>query len=1178
MDKDLEIKLRKVYEDQLREKILGPGYTKEVFACSEDCSDEILDQDPLKIYTTGILGPVGAAESTNYVVDNNQDDEDFDNVTSDSNYVEDDDGIGTSNDNRKDADDYTNDSIGSDHIGIVTCVEGGTTKIRVEVKYATYVKIQDSEYPQVKVKLGDNYAMLDELFAKYDEHQDFVKELEKHCNEKSLKTLITCDSESKTISIRKRLTINPKKQPYINESNLLEVNFLVGRLFSSLYRRIDHAYTLDFEVTDNSEVDERPFANSDDLNYCYKVYQAKGKKYIKFHVRNRKNNSDGKVKYSDCLFQTEVKMIPLDDKLKVFSEPVNMQIDKENTINEYIYRKVKNYGKGVGCAAVWDEDGKWIKTSYMPHNDVKKFSSQLDERYCEALKIKASQIQDCCQLFNLSHWETDNKALIARLRSFVQGYTNWHIRQQQIAQNDKTQKNAETAESILKLQQELNERLNENINYLESTPEALTCFKLANTAMLIQMTIARNEHFKKNRPVADITEDKETLDKLIWFKNNDQSAQNAPARYYPFQLAFLLMNVKSTFEQQDRYHKDVVDLIWFPTGGGKTEAYLALTALTIISRRRRSSDTSKTRGVSVIMRYTLRLLTSQQFERASYLICALEFMRTNRALAANLGEVPITIGQWIGNSKREQWDHRNGKWGRYNNMPASERACATNPHPVTYCPWCGGKLVGNSNAEFGYIRYNQVKCLNRNCHFFDGLPIFYVDEALYNNPPTLLFATVDKLAQIYKTEPAKLLGRGTDTMSPDLIIQDELHLISGPLGSMVGFFESIVEKMAGKDGRIPKIIASTATTRNTDKLVKSLYARDVRIFPAQGITYDDNYFSHVENESLRRHIAICPQGYPVKAEIRVIAQLILARISMLKFYLAELGVDLKDTKAVNQAISNDQKLNTELDNYWSLVLYYNSLKDLGRTRSRISGEIFENLRYQKRYMHIPASLNFVWSGVDKRIKEFTSREDSSRIKDMLTAAESVTEFAPISEQHETLRVMKAIDLVLASNMISVGIDISRWDIMMMSGQPRSTSEYIQSSSRVGRTHKGLVVNLYSPQRIREYSMYENFTSYHNAYYRYVEPLSATPVTLQTIDNMVLNNIRACYQQYICIGCERDETINTIIDDFTKRFEMPKEIIDYMRNEMLKRWDEDEYVNSLRDIDPNCYAKISQISY
>lgn len=1170
-----ECQFRQVFDTQIREHILGPGLAKEIICCKEDASDEILDGDPKELYTTGVVYPTHILSDDNNDESNSDESENEEESDEQTVVLDDDDEDSDGDDEDESNSDPVKESqiqndrertACSDHIGLITCIDPNCEKITISINYAKYHRLSKEEGTQVKVKLGYHYDKLKELLSKYDTVDG---------NDKA-ESYISIDEDTKTISL-KRGDYKPE-YPKI-EGDLVEINYLFKKLFSpSFYQREVKTYSCTLDIKDNV-IEQEDFTIVCKC-YCRTNKNGSTKQYLKVLIRNKKQFKGLYIHQApteSCLFQLCMRVTPVNHLLVTYTDPVNYAFDTENNETEYLYRNIVNYGKGVGCAVNWKTSGEWIETAYIPHSEVKKFSNSLDGEYCEPFGLEEQKLNDACKLINLSHWKKDDSNYISRLEKFVAGYALWVDKQKEDAAKEPQFQSI--YHKILNLQDNLLTRLRDNIKYLKSNPIALDCFQLANTAMLIQMTIARNPHFKKNRDVSDIVEDGEIINSLTWFKDNEENASDdKKVSYRPFQLAFLLMNVKSTFVEDDEFRQKYVDLIWFPTGGGKTEAYLALTALTIIARRKTSQSDAEANGVSVIMRYTLRLLTTQQFERASYLICALEFMRNQQSI--NLGHGGrITIGRWIGQEKGDK------RTKFINGLQNGDKA-KTNPFPVTYCPWCGGKLVRDSKMNgaynHGYINEGETQCQNNNCLFHNAyLPIQYVDDILYRNPPTLLLATVDKFANLTKKEAAKMLGYGTDAKSPDLIIQDELHLISGPLGSMVGFFEMIVELLASKGGHSPKIIASTATTRNTGDQVYKLYNREVNVFPAQGITYNDNFFSHVEKKSMRRHIGISPQAFPVKAEIRIIAQLILAKIALLKTYLKEICVDITDTTEVSKALLENGQLRKEIDPYWTLVLYYNSLKDLGRTRSRVSQEIFENLRTQKRYMQFPPAFDFVWSGIDKRVQEFTSRMDSSQIKDMLTRAESQARLTENKETHILHENESNLDLVLASNMISVGIDVARWNVMLMSGQPRSNSEYIQSSSRVARNHMGLVVNIYSPQRIRECSMFENFTSYHEAYYKYVEPLSLTPVTIQILKNNILNNIRKCYQAYICSSSDKDSVLRSLIDEMQERFDLDKELAEFANNELCSRWnsnDDKDYVTSLRDVDPNCYTRIQELKY
>jgi superfamily II DNA or RNA helicase len=549
----------------------------------------------------------------------------------------------------------------------------------------------------------------------------------------------------------------------------------------------------------------------------------------------------------------------------------------------------------------------------------------------------------------------------------------------------------------------------------------------------------------------------------------------------------MVLSIKGIIDPQSEDRKDIVDLIWFPTGGGKTEAYLAVTAFTIVWRRMMNDETAS-KGVSVIMRYTLRLLTAQQFERASKLIASLEFLRRN--FKEELKSETISIGLWVGNQLTP---------GRLEEAQKAveeiERECKKkngrpdlkNGFQISSCPWCGTKLI--SENDYGFDADNvkfKIKCLNTNCTFHKEIPIQVVDEMLFKNPPTLLFATVDKFAQLaWKGESHSFFNSlDDDKLPPDLIIQDELHLLSGPLGSVVGIFESVVEQLCTKSNSniAPKIIASTATTRNTKQQIERLYGgRKVNIFPPSGLTYSDSFFAKESKvASKRKYIGFMPVGKTaIDTQLQLIAHLLEARIE------------------------NTEPLS---DDYWTLVSYYNSLKDVGKIRNKVGDEIIVNTAtLQARLFGRNNKWTYNYFGLEDRTEELTARVESSKIKAVLKQLENKFEVVERETKNgKKYQAVKssAIDLVLATNMFSVGIDIGRLNLMLINGMPKNIAEYIQASSRVGRKVEGLVVTFLDPNRARDKSYFEHYIPFHQAFYKSIEPLSVTPFTENTIDKML----------------------------------------------------------------------------
>lgn len=1146
-----EKEARDIIQEDIVLKMLGPGYAKDLIACSEDCRDEIIPENPRYAYTLGIMVPqqcqIDDDEKNPDAYPDNTEEENTDFTTQ-----KDEEEKLISGRVENDAQDEQ--KVSFSHIGLVTCLSMDTEDVCIVLNYGTYRKLSwDESIKQVKVLTGCCKNSIKQAIDSFGKNERLANTL----MENQLPDFDKCfvfNEENGTLTLADGLKEPESILCIPNDEYPIEAD-LVNLLLGDHYKREHHNYECRIQLKEVNGVQEV----DGNIKLYWNVFEAKGKKFLKVLMQSV---SDGPI------YQPEIVVTAPEGKIVSYVEPVtSLDNDEENNINEFVYRKVCNYGKGVNCAIAWDENVQRVYTTFTPSVDVEKFSNEVSDEY------NTDVIGASCTLRNLSIWSGWNdEQLIDNLEQFVKGYAQWCKKQD----SQKEPQYQNESQTIIDRQEELLKRLEDNVNYLNENEEARKCFKIANTAMLLQMVVARHPEFEKNRDCKIFHEEFDIYDNLEFFHNADYTALMEEPKYRPFQLAFLLMNVKSTFEIEDRYHKDIVDLIWFPTGGGKTEAYLALTALTIVHRRRRGQGT----GVSVIMRYTLRMLTSQQFERASYLICALEFLR-QKIKNLKLGKNEISIGIYVGSgvTPNKIEDLRAGKFGNFFKNVATRRD--ENPFPVSYCPWCGSRLVSPDGDSIGYDqRTGSLSCINQRCGYVNGLPIYYIDDQIYNHKPTLLFATVDKFAQLHKKLAQKLLNPNTND-SPDLIIQDELHLLVGALGSIVGLFESVVEALISKNGRVPKIVASTATTRNTKGLIKDLFNREVAVFPPQGLSYDDNYFSHIVPGAKRRHIGMMPLGYTNSniAEIRLAAFLLLARIKVFKKYLEDRGIDWASDKAVSQLFEPNNELLPELDNYWTDVFYFNSLKDLGRSRSRVSQEVAENFRAHKSLYQIPPSLSSLQSGFDQRVLEFTSRIESSRIKSFLTEAETRIRLG--QDNHGHVNVQSGKDLIFASNMISVGIDIARWNLMVMVGQPRSTSEYVQSSSRVARNTYGLVINLLNPLRLREHSLFENYRSFHATYYKSVEPLSVTPLTEATIKHNVLNNIIKIYRDYILEdpGLANDDLVNSIIEEiFDNRFNPDEALKDSLRYEIVNFNENGPFASSLRDITNDAYISIAQIKY
>ncbi len=635
------------------------------------------------------------------------------------------------------------------------------------------------------------------------------------------------------------------------------------------------------------------------------------------------------------------------------------------------------------------------------------------------------------------------------------------------------------------------ERMKEGIALFGSDAQVLRAYQLANMAMHVSAVMA----------------DKMREDPR--YKGGEQP------QWRPFQLAFLLMNLPSVVDPR---HADrrLADLIYFPTGGGKTEAYLGLIAFVLLLRRMRGKgQPHEGRGVAVLLRYTLRLLTLDQLGRAATLLCALEEIR--RKYPGELGDARFTIGLWVGQSAsanrlkevhQELHDYTPGR--------------TNSPFPLTSCPWCGEpikitniKLVDKAGkpTKKDFVRA-VVYCEGRACPFTEaksegqGLPVLFVDEQIYQEVPSFVVGTVDKFAMMpWRGEAGMLFGQATHLDSeraygvmhdapkgakplpegllpPELIIQDELHLISGPLGTMVGLYEAAVDYLCDRPvsgaARPPKVVCSTATVRRAREQIQALFGRPMSLFPPRGITEGDNFFARLEtDEPGRLYVGV---GAPGRA----------LRAVSVRAYAALLAASQKHFDPKGEP-------KQPADPYMTLVGYFNSLRELGGMRRLVEDEVRNRVRDIE---DAKRPLLFVgphpWAA-DRRLEmpaELTSRETTERVKE--TKARLAARMA--------VKDKNPIDVVLASSMISVGLDIDRLGLMVVTGQPKTTSEYIQATSRVGRAYPGLVVTCLNVMRPRDRSHYERFVAYHESFYREVEATSVTPYSGQALDRGLVGTL------------------------------------------------------------------------
>jgi hypothetical protein len=746
--------------------------------------------------------------------------------------------------------------------------------------------------------------------------------------------------------------------------------------------------------------------------------------------------------------------------------------DADERIADLQFRDVMEFSVGHGTSThgvVANDECRRVETTWMPRHEVERV---------EPANIDVELGMDA--LASLP----DASAARAALGGLVDHYRAWI--QDQIKTAPKDRGRGEVAAELLRGAERAAKRIDDGVSLL-ADPVALEAFRLANEAMAMSSRQRRSQ--EAGRPPAQVD----------------------PPRWRPFQIAFILMNLRA-FVDPAHTDRELVDLLFFPTGGGKTEAYLGLSAFAILLRRLRNRGLESA-GVTVLMRYTLRLLTLDQLSRAATLICALELIR--QRTVARLGTWPFEIGLWVGKAAtpnrmgRRRENDPSTAYRKTLRFQADGKRAA--PVPLENCPWCGAKFKpfsfqlvppGDEPKEL------RIACADSVCVFRgrNPLPIVAVDEPLFRRLPCFVIATVDKFANLPWVGASGVLLGGADRFDaggfygaatpgvgdrlpqplapPDLIIQDELHLISGPLGTMAGLYEAVIDELATRrptDGQAirPKILASTATVRRATDQIRALFARGgVEVFPPPGPDRRNSFFAETKPLSFdhpgRLYLGLAAQGQSLKK-------------LLLKSYLALLGAAQKEWE-LNGGAKNPVN---PADPYMTLVGYFGSLRELGGSRRIVEDEVASRVSdyggRQKRRGEGEGS--FADREIAREVAELTSRESTNRVADTKRRLA-----LPFSNKER-------VDVALATNMISVGLDITRLGLMVVLGQPKAAAEYIQATSRVGRDagKPGLVVTLLNVHKPRDRSHYERFEAFHAAFYRSVEASSVTPFAPRALD-------------------------------------------------------------------------------
>ena len=797
------------------------------------------------------------------------------------------------------------------------------------------------------------------------------------------------------------------------------------RIPKSIERKIDISESKKIEIEEGLQI----------KIYINKIFKD-GTKTITVTVINTNVEPNRKNVSRICqkaFFQIELQL-EIEGKGEFIEKKINGKYASDYEIRnlDLLYSDNKNIAIGHGCSAMWDYESKIVNKIWIEQIPMYKAKQMVPNQEIELDSQEASNgIQNFRKMYYL--YIAEKEDVCKELEKFILSYEKWLEKQKD--NEGLTEQEVEILNINISKANEICSRMKHTIELLRKDEMAYKAFQFMNLAMMKQMV--QKKHMEK--------------EDCSWFT---------------FQIAFILLSIDGIIDPSNE-NRQIVDLLWFPTGGGKTEAYLGVIAFTIFLRRMREVKEGRSgAGVTAIMRYTLRLLTLQQFQRASTLICACELIRRDNI--GLLGTEEISIGLWVGELTKNKLEDQKRQIRAF--IETAGKTRENDPCLIKECPWCKQKI---KPMQYDTTPVDRIAIKCGKCEFKEALPIYIVDDEVYIHRPTLLFSTIDKYARIpWEARVRTLFGIDDDEiLPPELIIQDELHLIAGPLGTIDGLYEIILDELFKKNNMRPKIIASTATIRNSDLQVKALYDRKNCIFPTQIRDIKNSFFAREGNETEK-----ASRLYLGVISNNVTQTTLLIRVYSALFYAV---------KYIEQLGIYDEEI---VDSFWTLVGYFNSIKELGGAVVQIRNDVDGRYKYlvNNKFKNImedePKKMHAHFS----RYEELTSRNaNNARIGEILKNIEN-KHF--IDEDGAN----PAYNYILATNMISVGIDIDRLNLMIINGQPKLNAEYIQASSRVGRKTPSIVITMYNSSKSRDISHYEQFIRYHSNIYKYVEATSVTP--------------------------------------------------------------------------------------
>lgn len=656
-----------------------------------------------------------------------------------------------------------------------------------------------------------------------------------------------------------------------------------------LYTRQAMSETVEVDFSSFGKHQDYPLPVDSNLHlYVTKIGLQNDYMLVTMHLTNKRPKGNSAL--DSIIFQVQI---------EAFSEEREDCFVAENICrdilapDEFYYAQRPIFGRGRGCAMMWES----VNEKYAS----KVYTSFIPEYEFPGVRATIDGFADDHFSMSFMARPKHKEETIARLRALSDAYASWI---EKTLVNDMRMADAEFKakigdDVIIKCNLAL-KRIVEGINLIESGNTAFEAFCFMNSVMSLQRSISSYSKKYGKGIECNFSEfvDPRKKENLFCWR--------------PFQIAFVLMNLNGIVNPTHA-DREIVDLLYFPTGGGKTEAYLGLIAFTIANRRLRNGENSEFNsdgGVTAILRYTLRLLTTQQRDRLTKMVIAAEMERQRQY--PRYGKEPISIGFWVGGGVTPN------KFDDLKDNPDYPDAARNNKNllykQLLTCPFCGKELI-KDNYHIDYDKKSvEIYCEDENCIFYKykmpsrmSIPVYLVDEEIYNKCPTVILATVDKFANLpWNPSSNALFGRvdrkcerdGYIAMGvkhetrhiavgnlpaakvidikpfapPELIVQDELHLITGPLGTIYGAYETIIQDLCSyeKDGRkiLPKYVVSTATIKNAHEQIRCLYGRKKSMqFPANGFEIGDSFFIKeisIEDKPFRKYVGISASGQSMK--------------------------------------------------------------------------------------------------------------------------------------------------------------------------------------------------------------------------------------------------------------------------------------------------------------------------